>query len=872
MLTNVYTFKAEFKNSTHGNIDVHTDSGKSTFYNNTFDGIRGLAYFRQNLFDTYVVEESPDISFVINNDDTLRYALSADGTVMLATLGEYIYVYRHREQKFEHEITNDSGTRPKIYERYPGIAIGEPVAISGDAKRCVVVRQVSDQSSVFNQPVIKVFDLKVDLSGFEVGEIILTVPSEYNNNGIHNVCMSMDGNTILISGGGARIVATGNFVQGYAHVYNYNIGANTWSTGINLSSSTFYPIPITVTFASSPDQFLDYGIDSCLSGDGRTIVIITTNGNLLIWKFDFLSQTWIFLQTLRVFIQEPIAPCSLSHNGDTFFVTSPRNTTSNNYRWYVFEYNAASKQYDEWRMPEGQGYYFFNDVYNMASGSMSGDGKTVVIAEHKRTQNVYTGKQGFRVTVYTKSNNPGLDSSGIIDSSGYTAKKTIIEDLNISLKDGLSSISSTVLVSFDGGTILLGSTVNTINENMVTFINGKQLLRAGDTVFDYLNERSTFGGIDYAEINIDRSQIQETSYANISAAHYGTVDALSMSAYGRIIIIGSPETNEAYLYDDEGITINTFTGTSRFGIRCSMDDLGDIIVIASNTHLYIYDGSTYAEITTISHSTGVSEAPWNMKISKDGSTIIASNNVNSKSFKSWYTTNKWDTHETTTYDSTQATNVSVSAIDLSADGTVIIAAGLGGHVNLFSRGTVTEKVYLKLPDSNAGTNLSTGQSIALSGDGTKAIVGAPNPTYSIRDVSGHLADSKLARVFFIDIDRSTSTWTMSPQSITVLQGTAVARYGRSVSIDYNGNYAMVSGVIGEYPDSGAPADGSAILIDTSNKTILNEFPGTSLTYNPFTPQWRPDWNGYGIHCKLSSHGDVVAVSGGGYASLFYLGS
>jgi len=100
MLTNVYTFKAEFKNSTHGNIDVHTDSGKSTFYNNTFDGIRGLAYFRQNLFDTYVVEESPDISFVINNDDTLRYALSADGTVMLATLGEYIYVYRHREQKF----------------------------------------------------------------------------------------------------------------------------------------------------------------------------------------------------------------------------------------------------------------------------------------------------------------------------------------------------------------------------------------------------------------------------------------------------------------------------------------------------------------------------------------------------------------------------------------------------------------------------------------------------------------------------------------------------------------------------------------------------------------------------------------------------
>jgi hypothetical protein len=87
---------------------------------------------------------------------------------------------------------------------------------------------------------------------------------------------------------------------------------------------------------------------------------------------------------------------------------------------------------------------------------------------------------------------------------------------------------------------------------------------------------------------------------------------------------------------------------------------------------------------------------------------------------------------------------------------------------------------------------------------------------------------------------------------------------------------MVSGSMAEYrnvPSVGDNANGSALLINTSNlSVIVKEFPKVSLAYNTIlnTPSIRSDFNGYGIHCKLSSQGGVAAVSGGGYASLFKL--
>jgi hypothetical protein len=496
--------------------------------------------------------------------------------------------------------------------------------------------------------------------------------------------------------------------------------------------------------------------------------------------------------------------------------------------------------------------------FSMASGSISGDGNTIVYVEIPDALN---SKTPVGVYVYTKK-----------PVDGWEISHTINPIIDISFNFYNPTPILTLLISFDGGIALLGCTKVETNANRVTHINGKKTGTTITSAFDYLNERSNYGFIDYINMTPPDNWSATPSETNINLAvpDYGTVDALSMSAYGQIIIIGSPETNKAYLYNNDGSNlIHTFEGpVNRFGICCSIDDYGSIIVIASNTRLYIYDGETYDEIKRIDLSYGGGQnSPWNMKISKDGSTIIASDSVDSNSFKSWTTDDAWsNVNGPFEYNST-AGSKAVSAIDLSVDGSVMIASGLNGategYVHLFSKGTPDSIGNVVIP---ADGSVIIGQSIALSGDGKKAIVGAPNLVNTV---------SNMARVYFIDISILPGSTTMSVPLASNITGTTNARYGRSVSMDYNGTYAMVSGSMSEYNSSNS--NGSALLINTSNITpdmvpIKQFSPKTTLTYNSTLPphSYRVDFNGYGIHCKLSSQGGVAAVSGGGYASLFKL--
>jgi hypothetical protein len=830
-------FAAEFTNTTH-TLDVYTNQLKNVRQQNQVFDIRGLAYFRDGLYTNPVIEELPKVIHNIHQHATLRYALSADGTVMLSTLRKYLYVYKHRKKIDVYEPSDASGWdfRTSAIRYSYMFETGSAVAISGDAKRCVVAYAI-----LGSIPVLRVIDMNVDLT-FGNNKTDLVVPGVYTTNYIHNVCMSMDGNAILISG------CKNDFKEGYAHVYSYN--GTTWSAGIDLSSSQ---IPIDDVYVKE----YSYGTDSCLSGDGKTIAIFggPTNPDSFtnsgyVWKFNNLTQEWDFFQTLSFSYSGRIAPCSMSHYGDTLFVIAP-----NNDKWVVFEYDKRVKRFEK-------GSEMVDAVvtsgFSMASGSISGDGNTIVYVEIPDALNPNTP-----VGVYAYTKKP-------VD--GWEISHTINPIIDISFNFYNPTPILTLLISFDGGIALLGCTKVETNSNRVTCINGKKTGTTITSAFDYLNERSNYGFIDYINMTPPQnwSAIPIEKEINLAVPDYGTVDALSMSAYGQIIIIGSPETNKAYLYNNDGSNlIHTFEGpVNRFGICCSIDDYGSIIVIASNTRLYIYDGETYDEIKRIDLSYGGGQnSPWNMKISKDGSTIIASDSVGSDSFKSWTTDDAWsNVNGPFEYNST-AGSKAVSAIDLSVDGSVMIASGLNGategYVHLFSKGTPDSIGNVVIP---ADGTVIIGQSIALSGDGKKAIVGAPNLVNTV---------SRSARVYFIDISILPGSTTMSVPLASNITGTQNARYGRSVSMDYNGTYAMVSGSMSEYNSSNP--NGSALLINTSNITpdmvpIKQFSPKTTLTYNSTLPphSYRVDFNGYGIHCKLSSQGGVAAVSGGGYASLFKL--
>jgi len=827
--TTEYYFAADFTNTTH-NLDVYTNQSKSVRQKNQVFDIRGLAYFRDGLYKNPVVEELPYILHGYQQSP-IRYALSADGTVMLSTVNKYIYIYKHRKKIDVYEPSDASGWNFNTYgKRYGHLysdinyahirGTGNAVAISGDSRRCVVAYLITSGS------VLRVIDINVDLT-FGNNKTDLVVPVVYNTNYVHNVCMSMDGNTILISG------CKADLKEGYAHVYNYN--GTAWSAGIDLSS-------ITIT---GYDSQYSYGTDSCLSGDGKTIVIfggpitgsgVTNSG--YVWKFNNFTQVWDFFQTLSFSYSLRLAPCGMSHYGDTLLVTAP-----NENKWVVFEYDKSVNRF--LKVPETENAV--TSGFRMASGSISGDGNTIVYVEIPDPVN---SAIPVNVYVYTKT-------------TGVWAKSHTIEPRLSRFQYDNPFHILTLLVSFDGGIVLLGTTIVETGVNMVTHINGKKTGTTITSAFDYLNESSNYGFIDYQYIpTVDWSIIPSETNFNRAEPNYGTVDALSMSAYGNMIIVGSPETNQAYLYKNDGSLIHTFRGSNRFGIRCSMDDNGRIVVIASNTRLYIYDGSTYGRINIIELSYGsgtsesVVESPWNMKISKDGSTIIASDNVYSFSFDAWTTTDTWSiVNGPVKYNS--SSNVQpVCAIDLSVNGSVMIASGFNrdgdeGYVHLFSRGTSRHTDNVVIP------GIVIGQSIALSGDGKKAILGCPNLV---------TIESRSVQVYFIDIDGTS----MNPPISKTFSGTINARYGRSVSMDYYGRYAMVSGSMTEYryiPSVGDNASGSAIVIDTFTYTIARELRKTSVTYQS-TPTFRPDLNGYGVHCKLSSYGDVAAVSGGGYAFLF----
>jgi hypothetical protein len=805
LLTQPYYFASEFEN-THG---VVKESNGTTVQKNQIFDIRGLAYFRDNLYTSYVdIIYSPSIQLTHFSQSSLRHALSADGSVLLVSYGKSVYVYKHRKQVYtstfdsEEEIVSTYGLRYDYYK-----SLGNAVAISGDAKRYVVAYAFT------NGPKLYVYDMNMDFTLKE--ENTLNVPIEYNTKHIHNVCMSMDGNTILISGG--------IYYGGYAHVYHYENGL--WSEPISLSSSI---VPY-------------YGTDSCLSGDGKTIAVFggssVSTGVGCVWKFNHFTQNWEFIQTLSTdfVISKRISPCSMSHDGYTLLVTAPHDN-----KWVVFEYDEDNRRFGKTLMeftPHDQvGSYF------MTPGSISGDGKTVVFAENDKTE-----EARVRVHIFTRNNSD--DTFGL--------SKTIETSNNMLFDLRSPSNVLNVLVSFDGGVVMLGSTSNRyIGENIVTHINGKKNTNITRVPFDYMNVRSNYTHLDYN--NFGEPDWDTTLYetnTNKSVAHYGIVDALSMSANGQRVIVGSPEENKAYLYDNNSL-VQTYIGSNRFGIRCSMNDYGNIIVIANNSHLniYVYDGTTAPDspIRTIAFGGTTDDSPWNMKISKYGSTIIASDFVSSVSFKSWTTADNWVSEPTSkTHTRNVDTSTAISAIDLSYDGSVMVASGFSGpskgHVHLFKDLGEVSVANVEIAGNNTHY---VGQSIALSGLGTKAIVGSPIST---------LTHSNSAVVHFIDITDNTMSWI--PKTYSTAH---TVRYGRSVSMDYHGYYAMVSGSGSEFNNY---TTGSAIVIDMSGYTKVKELPKIDLSQKGASSV-RHDWNGYGIHCKLSSRGDVAAVSGGGYAYLF----
>ena len=817
LLTRPYYFASDF---THDKYGVVKESNGTTVQKNQIFDIRGLAYMGRN-FDKY------DEDYRLNSyTPTLQreVRLSADGNRMITLYFDTTNGGNHLNiGKFS---KNSTTTWSRFGEDYRIYFVGQGRLLDNNVQlhryttypvhttdnMWYTVMSTDLAFTEFGDRFIFLQGNHIKIHSFENNSLIKSI--DFGRN-VHCISVSADGKRLLASATHAtshnNTTLIGTDKGGTAKVYDLDTDTDTYAIVADLSSMHIPTL----------NSEIYYGSDATLSGDGKTAVIWGTENNSttshgFVWKFNDLTNIWIHIFTIEPSWSEYTrhrTPCAMSHDGnktvvccsiaDSAFIYE----TSNN--WLGAEMTKIVNN-------------------NINTCDISGDGETVLFA-------VSDGGQDNNIKVYRRNS----DTWVLWRIKPFEG-----------LHDSLFSRVQSCALSYDASTICLQQT----NGRLYTLRYNKENVNVS-AVYDYFNKKSHFEFLDY---NLGEPDWDTTLYetnTNKSVAHYGIVDALSMSLIGQRVIVGSPEENKAYLYDNNSL-VQTYIGSNRFGIRCSMNDYGNIIVIANNSHLniYVYDGTTAPDspIRTIAFGGTTDDSPWNMKISKYGSTIIASDFVSSVSFKSWTTADNWVSEPTSkTHTRDDDTSTAISAIDLSYDGSVMVASGfLGpskGYVHLFKNLGEVSVAYAEI---NGHNTHYVGQSIALSGLGTKAIVGSPIST---------LTHSNSAVVHFIDITGNTMSWI--PKTYSTAH---TVRYGRSVSMDYHGYYAMVSGSGSEFNNY---TTGSAIVIDMSGYTKVKELPKIDLSQKGASSV-RHDWNGYGIHCKLSSRGDVAAVSGGGYAYLF----
>lgn len=857
--TNAYYFELnDFYNDTAGaSVYANVDAKPNGLTQRVYD-VRGLAYFRDswtnyqlndlNLND--VIELEPwktDLSSegaspgVVNNSEN---ALSADGTVLCSTYvfdnaKIYCALYKYYNDKWvlKSKIISINTTivDQSQAHRYPVDVYEFPnnqnyscMALSGDASRLVVIGGTNTV----------VYDISSDLTSiFNGTPLSLPNPNPYSQ--IHDVSISMDGKTILISG----------FNLGspdHAHVFDTNT-----DRVFDLSGNR---IPGYVSNNQS------YGSDCTLSGDGKTAVIFGSPTNIdgtgtgYIWKINEFSNDWEFVNQVGFGYAFRKVSCKLSHSGDTLFVCAPRPTGERVTDPSTMKVRGAIFERDDSTTPPTWVKVQEINETEMDSGSMAGDGKT--IAYVSTTNKTSAGDVVFNL--WKRDETTGTWTKHINSDTTHAKPQN-------------SYVLSDSELSFDGSRFFAWRNWYDVDSTVYPFLDIiSDKTQPVSNVFDYMNVKSTYFRFDY---NFDYSTIASATWGSYSkfdvheigptgnSYGYGYYDTTSISADGRFVLAGAPAENKAYLYDTTQSSAPVFTfptnSTNNYGIRCAMDDLSTKFAISDSDRIYFYERKSYDtddwEIRNVAHH----KLNLNhFKMSKDGSTLVVSSKVDSSTFTKWHLGFDW-TQEPPV--ASEFSGTRVGGLDLSYDGSYIVAAE---HI---SSNEASMKIFY--PGGNVEHTLTTRGH-------THSFVISDSPdttgffTVIVGETKPHGTTMTTAEFKIIRFHQTTpETITETPKSISGLYDT---RYGRYATMSYDGSLAVLSGT--REDDPAEYHMGGAVLIQTSDGSLLKNFEYTNVLHSQTsgtnTDSLRNSYNGFGSGCRISSDNKNVLISGGGNAVLY----
>jgi hypothetical protein len=346
--------------------------------------------------------------------------------------------------------------------------------------------------------------------------------------------------------------------------------------------------------------------------------------------------------------------------------------------------------------------------------------------------------------------------------------------------------------------------------------------------------------------------------------------SVAISADGDTALVGAPYYNSfrgaAWVYTRSGsawtlqekLTSKEASGNVQQGYSVALSSDGNIALIGGKSYeggtgaawVFTRSGSTWSERAKLigGEASGDAEQGSSVALSADGETALIGGYVDEKgvgaawafsgSGSSWTQQGKKLVGKHGAEVIEQGTSVA-----LSGDGDTALIGGPSaekgeGSVWVFTRSGSTWKEQEKLPaGTGAGEKTAQGQSVALSADGSTALIGGP----------GEDEATGAAWVF----TRSGETWSQQGGELLGEDATLKeAQQGHSVSLSENGNTALIGG----YHDDVSVGAAWAFVRSGSTWGEQEKLVGTG-SVGGFPTQ--------GSSVALSADGDTALVGGGG---------
>ncbi len=451
-----------------------------------------------------------------------------------------------------------------------------------------------------------------------------------------------------------------------------------------------------------------------------------------------------------------------------------------------------------------------------------------------------------------KSQSPTISSFS--PSSGAAGTLVTINGTNLGSPSGFSIGSSNAIVVSNDGSTLVGMVMPGAGTGVVS------ITTAGGTVTSSSN---------FSLISSSMPSTQQGSkligISSSSNAQHGF--SVAVSADGNTAIVGGPYDNSkgaAWIYVRSGNTWtqqgsklvgSNATTNANYGYSVAISADGNTVIIggrldnSSRGAAWIFTRSsgvwTQQGTKLVGSSSASAQQGTSVAISADGNTAI----VGGPNFASWqgyvwvYTRSGGIWTEQTSFVGTGIENLGHfgNAVSLSADGNTALIGGDwdnygNGAAWIFTRsGNTWSQQGSKLVGTDGSTSTNQGYSACLSADGNTAIIGG----------FGNNSDQGAAWVF----TRSGSTWSQQGTKLVGSGNVGAAKQGNSVSVNADGNRAMIGG----FADNSSIGAAWIFTRSGSTWTQSNKLVGTGNSGS----------SGQGVSVSLSADGST-AIAGGNW--------